>query len=67
MEEASLPEKVTEQQVSQEDKTVELNFLAGWQVEATEKEDGMGGLVGLPICREEVQWSKLQKKSQPLE
>jgi hypothetical protein len=35
MEEASLSEKVTEHQVSQEDKTEELNFVAGWQVEAT--------------------------------
>jgi hypothetical protein len=58
---------VTEQQVSQEDKTAELNFAAGWQVEATEEEDGMGDLVDLPICREEVQWSRLQKESQPWE
>jgi hypothetical protein len=67
MAEASLSEKVTEQQVSQEDKTAELNFAAGWQVEATEEEDGMGDLVDLPICREEVQWSRLQKESQPWE
>jgi hypothetical protein len=65
MEEASLSEKVTEQYVSQEDKTAELNFAAGWQVEATEEEYAMGDLVDLPICREEVQWSRLQKESQP--
>jgi hypothetical protein len=67
MAEASLSEKVTEQQVSQEDKTAELNFVVRWQVEATEEEDGMGDLVDLPICREEVQWSKMQKESQPWE
>jgi hypothetical protein len=67
MAEANLSEKVTEQQISQEDKTAELNFAAGWQVEATEEEDGMGDLVDLPICREEVQWSRLQKESQPWE
>jgi hypothetical protein len=60
-------EKVTEQQVSREDKTPELNFLAGWQVEAIEEEYGMGELVGLPICREEVQWSRLEKERQPWE
>jgi hypothetical protein len=27
----------------------------------------MGDLVDLPICREEVQWSRLQKESQPWE
>jgi hypothetical protein len=67
MAEASLSEKVTEQQISQEDKTVELNFAAGWKVEATEEEDGMGDLFDLPICREEVQRSRLQKESQPWE
>jgi hypothetical protein len=35
---------MTEQQISQEDKTVELNFAAGWQVEATEEEDSLGDL-----------------------
>ena len=54
MAEASLSEKVTEPQVSQEDKTAELNFAAGWKVEATKEEDGMGDLVDLPICREEL-------------
>jgi hypothetical protein len=44
-----------------------MNFAAGWQVEATEEEDGMGDLVDLPICREEVQWSRLQKESHPWE
>jgi hypothetical protein len=67
MEEVSLSEKVTEQQVSQEDKTVELNFAVGWQVEATEEEDNMGDRDDLPICREEVQWSRMQKESQPWE
>jgi hypothetical protein len=46
------------------DKTAKLNFAEEWQVEATEEEDGMGDLVDLPICREEVQWSRLQKESQ---
>jgi hypothetical protein len=32
MAEAILSEKVTKHQVSQEDKIVELNFVAGWQV-----------------------------------
>jgi hypothetical protein len=27
----------------------------------------MGDLVDLPICREEAQWSRLQKESQPWE
>jgi hypothetical protein len=54
MAEENLSEKVIEQQVSQENKTAELNFVVGWQVEATEEEDGMGDLVDLPICREEV-------------
>jgi hypothetical protein len=48
---------VTEQQVSQEDKTAELNFVAGWQVEAIEEEDNMGDRDDLPISREEVQRS----------
>jgi hypothetical protein len=51
MVEASLSKKVTEQQVSEEDKTTELNFATGWQVEATEEEDGMGDLVDLPIFK----------------
>jgi hypothetical protein len=67
MVEASLPERVTEQQVSQEGETVEKNFATWWKVEATKEEDGMGDLVGLPICREEVQWRRLQKESQPWE
>jgi hypothetical protein len=56
MEEENLSEKVTEQQVSQEEeKTAELNFATGWQVEATKRDkDGMADLVDLPICREEV-------------
>jgi hypothetical protein len=67
MAEASLSEKMTEQQISQEDKTAELNFAAGWQVEATEEEDSLGDRDDLPICREEVQWSMLQKESHPWE
>jgi hypothetical protein len=67
MEEANLSEKVTEQQVSQENKTAELNFVARWQVEATEKNDGMGDLVDRPIFQEEVQLRRLHKESQPLE
>jgi hypothetical protein len=62
MVEESLSEKI-----SQEDKTAELIFVVGWQVEATEEEYGMGDLVDLPICREEVQRSELQKESQPWE
>jgi hypothetical protein len=42
MEKESLSEKVTKQQVNQEDKSVELNFTVGCQVGATEEEDGMG-------------------------
>jgi hypothetical protein len=30
---------------------LQKNFAAGWQVEATEEENSMGDLVGLPICR----------------
>jgi hypothetical protein len=66
MAEAKLSEKEAEQETVS-DKTAELNFAAEWQVEATEEEDGMGDLVDLPICREEVQWSRLQKESQPWE
>jgi hypothetical protein len=67
MAEASPLEKMTEQYISQEYKTVEMNFAAGWQVEAIEEEDGMEYLVDLPICKEGVQWSKLQKESQAWE
>ena len=52
--EASMSEQMTEQQISQEDKTAELNFAAGWQVEATEEENGMGDLVDIPISMKEV-------------
>jgi hypothetical protein len=67
MVESSLSEKMTEQHISQEYKTVEMNFLAGWQVEATEEEDNMGNRDDLSICREKVQRSGLQKESQPWE
>jgi hypothetical protein len=61
--EAKLSEKEAEQQLS--DRIAELESAAEWQLNATkEEEDGMGDLVDLPICREEVQWSKLQKESQ---
>jgi hypothetical protein len=40
-----------------------LKFAAEWQDDTTEEEDGMGDLVDLPICRKEVQWSRLQNKS----
>jgi hypothetical protein len=48
--------KLSEEEVAQQlsEKSVELNFAAGWQVEATEEEDDMGDLVDLPIYREEV-------------
>jgi hypothetical protein len=62
MVEESLSEKVTEQQVSQEDKTIELNFAAGWQVEAIEEEDSKHDLIDLPICKE-----RLHRESQPWE
>jgi hypothetical protein len=54
MVEASMSEKVTEQQVSQEDKIAELNFAAEWKAETTEEEYGMGDLVDLLVCRKEV-------------
>jgi hypothetical protein len=66
MAEAKLSEKEAEQQLS--DRIAELESAAEWQLNATrEEEDGMGDLVDLPICREEVQWSRLQKESQPWE
>jgi hypothetical protein len=66
--EVELSEKVTEQQVSQE-KTAEMNSVAGWQVKATEEdeEDGMGDHGDLPNCRKFLQLRRLQKQSQPLE
>jgi hypothetical protein len=67
MAEERLLEKVTEQRSVKKDKTTELNFATGWQAKTREEEDGMGDLVDLPICREEVQWRRLQNKSQPWE
>jgi hypothetical protein len=64
MEATELPQGEAEQQFSEE--TAELNFAAGWQVEATE-ERNMGDHVDLPIEKTEMQRSRLQKKSQPLE
>jgi hypothetical protein len=64
--EAKLSEKEAEQQLS--DRIAELESATEWQLNATREEEyGMGDLVDLPICREEVQWSKLQKESQPWE
>jgi hypothetical protein len=45
-----------------------LESASEWKLNATkEEEDGMGDLVDLPICREKVQWSKMQKESQSWE
>jgi hypothetical protein len=45
-----------------------MNFAVEWTLSATEdEEDGMGDLVDLPICREEVQPRRLQGQSQPQE
>jgi hypothetical protein len=45
-----------------------LESAGEWKLNATrEEEDDRGDLVDLPICREEVQWSRLQKESQPWE
>jgi hypothetical protein len=64
--EAKLLEKEAEQQLS--DRIEKLESAVEWQLNDTkEKEDGMGDLVDLPICREVVQWSKLQKESQSWE
>jgi hypothetical protein len=56
---------MTEHQINQEDNTVEMNFAARWQVEPTEEEDSLGDQDDLPICREEVQRSRLQKEIHP--
>jgi hypothetical protein len=66
LEEAKLSEGEAKKRLSDQD--AELNFAAGWQVEATEEEDGMGDLVDLPLDKdEEVQRSRMQKDSQPWE
>jgi hypothetical protein len=61
--------KMSEEKVGQQlsEKTVEMNFAEGWQVEAIEEEDRLGDRDDLPICREEVQRSRLKKESQPWE
>jgi hypothetical protein len=68
--EVELLEKVTEQQVSQE-KTAEMNSIAGWQVKATEEDDedeeGMGDHDDLPNCRKFLQLGRLHEQNQPLE
>jgi hypothetical protein len=57
-----LPQKEAEQQLSNE--TVELKSTTEWPLSATKgDEDGMGDLVDLPICREEVQWSRLHTRA----
>jgi hypothetical protein len=61
-----LPPGEAEQQFSEE--TAELESAAEWPLSATKRDKyGMGDLVDRPICREEVQWSRLQKESQPWE
>jgi hypothetical protein len=51
--EAKLLKEEAEQQFSEE--IVELEFTGEWQVKATTNgEYGMGDLVDLPTCREEV-------------
>jgi hypothetical protein len=56
--EEKMSEKEDEQQLS--DRIVELESSLEWQLNGTkEEEDGMGDIVDLPICREEVQWRKL--------
>jgi len=54
MAEESLSKNMTEQYISQEDKTAELNFAVRWKVEAIVEEDSLGDQDDLPICREEV-------------
>jgi hypothetical protein len=67
LEEANLSEgKDEQQQLSNE--TTELESAAEWKIKATrDEEDNMGGLIDLPICREEVQPRRLHQESQPLE
>jgi len=62
MAEASLSEKVTEQQVSQGE-IAELKSVVEWTLSAIEEEDenGMGDHDDLTICRKEMQLRKLQK------
>jgi hypothetical protein len=46
----------------------ELEFAVEWQVKSIgDGKDGMGDLIDLPICREEVQPRRLHTKSQLLE
>jgi hypothetical protein len=61
-----LSQEEFEQQISNE--TAEMESAAEWPINATKRyEDGMGDLVDLPICREEVQWRRLHTKGQPWE
>jgi len=61
MEEEKLSKGEAEKRLS--DKTPKLNFAIEWQVEATKEEDNMGDQDDLPIFKEEVQWSRIQKES----
>jgi hypothetical protein len=66
MAEAKLSKGEAEQQLSEE--TAKLESTTEWKDKATrDGEDFKGDRDDLPICREEVQWSRLQKESQPLE
>jgi hypothetical protein len=49
------------------DKSAKLNFAAEWKAEATEKEDGMGDIVDLPICREKCSGVGCKRRAKPLE
>jgi hypothetical protein len=66
--EVELSEKMTEQQVSQEE-TAELKSAAEWTLSATEEdeEDGMGDHSDLPNCRKNLQPRRLHEQGQPLE
>jgi len=44
-----------------------MNFVARLQVEAIEEKDSLGDWDDLPICKEEVQWSMMQKERHPWE
>jgi hypothetical protein len=53
--------KLSEEEVEKRlsDEIAEEESAAEWPTSSTEEEeDGMGDLVDLPICREEVQWSR---------
>jgi len=63
---ANLSEEEVEQQLN--DETIELEFAARWQVNATEEENNMGDQDDFPFDvyeEEELQPRRPQKKSQP--